>query len=131
MEMYYDGTLVMPKNYSVMDEEEMTYVEGGGTIKIKIGKNSFIIGALAAVGGTLTTAKCIAVLGGLGVSIAAAIELGTAGLGTLYAGAFLLSWGTVASAIAGYAVTYGVNSLKGKTFTVCSAKFLPSKTFTI
>lgn len=33
----------------------MTYVEDGGTIKVKIGKNSFVIGALAAVSGTLTT----------------------------------------------------------------------------
>ena len=27
MEMCYDGTLVMPSSYAVMDEEEMTYVE--------------------------------------------------------------------------------------------------------
>ena len=31
MEMYYDGALVMPKNYAVVNEEEMTYVEGGAT----------------------------------------------------------------------------------------------------
>lgn len=30
MEMCYNGALVMPSNYAVMDEEEMTYVEGGG-----------------------------------------------------------------------------------------------------
>lgn len=29
MEMCYDGALVMPKNYAVMSEEEMVYVEGG------------------------------------------------------------------------------------------------------
>ena len=29
MEMCYDGALVMPSNYAVMDENEMTYVEGG------------------------------------------------------------------------------------------------------
>lgn len=29
MDMCYDGTLVMPSSYAVMDEEEMTYVEGG------------------------------------------------------------------------------------------------------
>ncbi|MBQ5473390.1 MAG: hypothetical protein IIT65_01550, partial [Lachnospiraceae bacterium] len=29
MEMCYDGALVMPSSYAVMDEEEMTYVEGG------------------------------------------------------------------------------------------------------
>ena len=31
MEMCYDGTLVMPSSYAVMDEEEMTYVEGGAS----------------------------------------------------------------------------------------------------
>lgn len=29
MEMCYDGALVMPSSFAVMDEEEMTYVEGG------------------------------------------------------------------------------------------------------
>lgn len=30
MEMIYDGMLALPSSYAVMDEEEMTYVEGGG-----------------------------------------------------------------------------------------------------
>lgn len=34
MEMCYDGTLVMPSSYAVMDEEEMTYVEWGGALQI-------------------------------------------------------------------------------------------------
>ena len=29
MEICYDGALVMPKNYAVVDEEEMEYVDGG------------------------------------------------------------------------------------------------------
>lgn len=29
MEICYDGALVMPSSYAVMNEEEMTYVEGG------------------------------------------------------------------------------------------------------
>jgi len=29
MSKYYDGALVMPKGHAVMNEEEMTYVEGG------------------------------------------------------------------------------------------------------
>lgn len=29
MEMTYDGRLVMPTSFATMDEEEMTYVEGG------------------------------------------------------------------------------------------------------
>ena len=36
MEMCYDGTLVMPSIYAVMDEEEMTYVEGGWCIENKL-----------------------------------------------------------------------------------------------
>ena len=31
MEMCYDGALIMPGSYAVMNEEEMTYVEGGKT----------------------------------------------------------------------------------------------------
>ena len=30
MELCYDGALVLPSSYAVMDEEEMTYTEGGG-----------------------------------------------------------------------------------------------------
>ena len=33
MEMCYDGALVMPNNYAIVDEEEMTYVDGGASIK--------------------------------------------------------------------------------------------------
>ncbi len=36
MDMCYDGALVMPSNYAVMDEEEMTYVEGGANISYNI-----------------------------------------------------------------------------------------------
>lgn len=35
MEMTYDGMLVMPSSYAVMDEEEMTYAEGGWRIDVK------------------------------------------------------------------------------------------------
>ena len=35
MEMCYDGTLVMPSSYTLMDEEEMTYVEGGSLDTLK------------------------------------------------------------------------------------------------
>lgn len=37
MEMCYDGALVMPSSYAVMDEEEMTYVEGGKTYTAHFG----------------------------------------------------------------------------------------------
>ncbi len=35
MEMCYDGALAMPSNYVVMDEEEMTYTQGGWCIENK------------------------------------------------------------------------------------------------
>ena len=35
LEMTYDGTLVMPSSYAVMDEDEMMYLEGGA-IKMTI-----------------------------------------------------------------------------------------------
>lgn len=37
MELCYDGALVLPSSYAVMDEEEMCYTEGGG-IYISNGK---------------------------------------------------------------------------------------------
>ena len=33
MTMTYDGTMVMPKNYAVVTEDEMTYVDGGWDIR--------------------------------------------------------------------------------------------------
>ncbi|MFR3037944.1 MAG: hypothetical protein ACLTLY_03975 [Agathobacter rectalis] len=37
MELCYDGALVLPSSYAVMDEEEMTYSEGGGRRTCKSG----------------------------------------------------------------------------------------------
>lgn len=43
IEMCYDATLVMPSSYAVMEEEEMTYVEGGWCIENKLwGYNIFL-----------------------------------------------------------------------------------------
>ena len=33
MDMCYDGALVLPSSYAVMNEEEMTYMEGGRDIE--------------------------------------------------------------------------------------------------
>lgn len=45
MDMCYDGALVMPSSYAVMNEEEMTYVEGGKYIS-----KSDCINGLCAIG---------------------------------------------------------------------------------
>lgn len=36
MEMCYDGALVMPSSYAVMSEDEMTYVDGGGSVNTDV-----------------------------------------------------------------------------------------------
>ncbi len=57
MDMCYEGTLVMPSSYAVMNEEEMTYVEGGFTIQ------------------SSTLAKCIDIFAGV-VALAVGIWSG-------------------------------------------------------
>ena len=37
MEMCYDGALVMPSSYAIMNEEEMMYVEGGIAVPTAVG----------------------------------------------------------------------------------------------
>lgn len=44
MEMTYSGAMVMPANFAVVDEEEMTYLDGGGWMEdIVIGVFSALI----------------------------------------------------------------------------------------
>lgn len=63
MVMTYDGALVMPSSYAVMDEEEMTYVEGGGTgqkvafYAVQLGVNAVVNAAFG--GGTITAVGTI------------------------------------------------------------------------
>lgn len=47
MEMCYGGALVLPSSYAVMDEDEMTYVEGGA---LTTGQKAAIIAGIA-IGG--------------------------------------------------------------------------------
>ena len=43
MEMMYNGALVMPNNYAVVNEEEMTYVDGGWAVDTKfLGLNLYL-----------------------------------------------------------------------------------------
>lgn len=48
MDMCYDGTLVMPSSYAVMDEEEMSYLEGGSA-KISFRVNPTTCNRIAAL----------------------------------------------------------------------------------
>ena len=131
MEMTYNGKLVMPENYSEMTENDMIYVDGGGKAYLKIGKNSIIINVLANLGKNATKEAMKKALIGAGASIAAAIELGTAGVGTLWVGAFILAWGDIIPTIAAEAVSYGISSLKGKKFKIASGWLCPNITIPI
>ena len=70
MELCYDGALVLPSSYAVMDEEEMSYVEGGALSKVDK--------AL-----TYTLAKClinkVSKFGGLATAVVAGILTWAAG----------------------------------------------------
>ena len=59
MEMCYDGALVMPSSYAMMEEEEMSYVEGGwigAPNWLVAGLTNLIIDAVV-VGGCRAAAK--------------------------------------------------------------------------
>ena len=75
MEMCYDGTLVMPSSYAVMDEEEMTYVEGGWCIENKLwGYNIYLTHKERQC---LTAGQAIAGLASVGVGTAALAAFAT------------------------------------------------------
>ena len=51
MDMCYEGVLVMPSSYAVMNEEEMTYVEGGSPVVLEAILAAITIGAAGYGGG--------------------------------------------------------------------------------
>ncbi len=63
MEMCYNGALVMPSSYAVMNEDEMTYVEGGGKVQQAVYAGVKFAGNMAFYamvgGGTLKAAGTI------------------------------------------------------------------------
>ena len=77
MNMCYDGTLVMPSSYAMMDEDEMSYVEGGGSSVVYGTANNIrsrlttVIGSSLA--GTGNSAALGALLGGAGGAVVSAV----------------------------------------------------------
>jgi len=87
MMMCYDGACVMPSNYVLMNEDEMTYVEGGrvdtvsGTAKYLKGVASGFMAAWASLTGGYTYAAAAAAASGVGVGVSV-----IAGIGAAYCG---------------------------------------------
>lgn len=74
MEMTYDGALVMPSNFTLMNEEEMTYLEGGGTFTLKMNKAA--VKYIAQVAGTVAIASVTAAMGATGIGAIVTNALG-------------------------------------------------------
>ena len=58
MDMCYEGTLVMPSNCVVMDEEEMTYVEGGFYISYNTIRGVILTACINPIAATLVGITC-------------------------------------------------------------------------
>ena len=113
MEMCYDGALVMPSNYVVMSEDEMTYVEGGmkGKTSTKTERivTASVIAADAAFVGKLTynAFKALAVTACTGLALFFA-ALGSCALmaATGYEAALAATAAAYASSGKNYSYTY-------------------------
>jgi len=107
MTMTYDGTMVMPKNYAVVTEDEMTYVDGGyyrtathyfssaADAYKKLNDTALWLYGASVVQG-VGWAICGALLGlGIGGGIGAAIGAGIGAVGGIIAGCVL--WGAASA----------------------------------
>ena len=63
MEMCYDGVLIMPSSYAVMNDDEMTYVEGGFYIKYSTIRAVVLASCLNPIGATLVGIGCYKLAG--------------------------------------------------------------------
>ena len=73
--MTHDGCLALPTNYNAIDEDEMQYIEGGGTLTIVITANTqrnlvkmatpLILGAAGVLVGGVLGGPISAIVGGV------------------------------------------------------------------
>ena len=73
--MTYNGALVMPSSYAVMNEEEMTYVEGGGLGKHWYNSTGFIGGAIEGLLYLVPVLAAVSKATKLGKGLSAAMKL--------------------------------------------------------
>ena len=91
MEMCYSGVLVMPSSYAVMDEVEMTYLEGGATYV----RDALIVAA--SYDQASENAKALAGLALVSATVAGAYVGGSIGaligaIGGMIAGSVMWGW---------------------------------------
>ena len=136
MDMCYDGALVLPSSYAVMDEEEMCYTEGGRVVTIN---RKTIRSAFAMVVGAVSTCISVRGIAKWVVKSAPTIARTVLGWGPMaQAGVAILAGFIVASAIA-VAIVYASNtsirfriyrSIDSMSHTLCDHIFLCVAYFT-
>ena len=102
MEMCYNDALVMPKNYAVINEEEMMYLDGGAKKYVcSISATACNrLAAVACIAGGLLTAIC-----GLATvvsAVATVASLGSTAAATAILGGITCAVAGVTAAISGY-----------------------------
>lgn len=102
MTMTYDGTMVMPKNFAVVTEDEMTYVDGGAKKYIGTISPSWCntLAAAACIVGGLFTALCG--LATIVSAVATICSLGSTAAVTAIIGGITCVVGGLTAAISGY-----------------------------
>lgn len=126
MELCYDGALVMPSSFVMMDEEEMTYVEGGAKKLIKTisaAQCSRLAAAACIIGGLVTA---VAGLATVVSAVASVMSCGTLSAVTAICAGITAVAGGITASVSGYlwlASTYkGLNIYYNKGLISCSIK---------
>ena len=101
MEMCYEGAFLMPSNYAIMDEEKMTYVEGGGTKSFTSRR-----AAAAEYKKTGTNIQIASAFGGAGMAVICGAIGSLANIPGIIVGAIL---GSIAGTAIG-SVTWGIGT---------------------
>lgn len=132
MELCYEGGLVMPSSYAMMDEEEMTYVEGGGLGKHCYNQSSVVaqvidlaiifIPALAAMNNLCKIGK-LAKLGRVYIrtNIDLALRKAKICLATTVLSCIANAILSVAGVSIGSLITYGIDMVDGASDGYCFA----------
>lgn len=98
MDMCYDGALVLPSSYAVMNENEMSYTEGGGSRTYRGNQGWAAAAALTSAG---------LLLSGMGKAVGATIIKGCIGGGPI-------AW--ICGIAATVAIMYGSGALGGQMY---------------
>jgi hypothetical protein len=126
------SNLVLPTSGYELDEDEMSYVEGGGTLKLTLTENGLIgkiIGSftkLALTGGIVAASAAVWTLAEGSMTF---LTVSTGGLFSFCQGALTVLLGVMVNVLVSYAARGILNSVRASSFTntySLSAWYLPN-----